>query len=133
MENNLSNAMLVAVFIDKEDLDICLQKISQKFKVVGNKIFILSISNEDDSEYVLTFNIETTNKENLVIEDIGKIIRIHRRKDTNTLYTINALNFINKEEKDETVWEKYRFSFLTVSNNALKVIKTKLFKIHIIQ
>ena len=136
MENNhqdskLLNAMLVAIFIDKEDLDICLQEIFKKFNVIGEKVFVLSVIDcNEDSEYILTFNIESSNKQKLAIDNIGKIIRIHRRKDTNTLYTINALNFINKENKENHFWEKYKFCFLTVSNNNLKVIKTKLFKIH---
>lgn len=134
MENNYKdeqNSMLVAIFVDIEDLDICLQALVSKFKIVGNKIFILSIVDDDD-EYVLTFNIETDNKENLLVENIGKVIRIHRRKETNTLYTINALNYVNKTNQ-EIDWNKYRFSFLTVSHNNLKVIKTKLLKIHTIQ
>lgn len=134
MENNYKdeqNSMLVAIFVDIEDLDICLQALVSKFKIVGNKIFILSIVDDDD-EYVLTFNIEIDNKENLLVENIGKVIRIHRRKETNTLYTINALNYVNKTNQ-EIDWNKYRFSFLTVSHNNLKVIKTKLLKIHTIQ
>ena len=133
MENNYKdeqNSMLVAIFVDIEDLDICLQALVNKFKIVGNKIFILSIV--DDDEYVLTFNIETDNKENLLVENIGKVIRIHRRKETNTLYTINALNYVNKTNQ-EIDWNKYKFSFLTVSHNNLKIIKTKLLKIHTIQ
>ena len=134
MENNYKdeqNSMLVAIFVDIEDLDICLQALVSKFKIVGNKIFILSIVDDDD-EYVLTFNIEIDNKENLLVENIGKVIRIHRRKETNTLYTINALNYVNKTNQ-EIDWNKYKFSFLTVSHNNLKVIKTKLLKIHTIQ
>lgn len=117
--------ILVALFVDKEDLDTALKSIKDKFNVQGNKIFILNQVDEED-ELILTFNIQLISdyKEDLNIDNIGKLIRIHRRKESLTLYTINALNYIGKES--EINWNLYRYSFLTVSSNVLKIIKTKI-------
>lgn len=118
--------ILVALFVEQEDLNLVLSEIKNKFNVQANKIFVLSQQDEEE-ELILTFNIELqeNQKQDLKIGDFGKLIRIHRHKLTNCLYTINALNFLIKEE-GEMNWEKYKFSFLTISNNHIKVIKTVL-------
>lgn len=118
--------ILVALFVEQEDIQKALNEIKAKFQIQGNKIFILNQIDEPE-ELILTFNIELPDnyKENLNITDFGKLIRIHRKKEFNCLYTINALNFIIKNE--ETLdWNKYKFCFLTISSNHIKVIKTKL-------
>lgn len=116
--------ILVALFVENENKDEAVQNIKNRFKVQNDKIFVLS-QEEEDSELIFTFNIEIADerKENLNLDDLGKLIRIHRKKETNTLYTINALNSILK---DNANWENYKYSFLTVSSGILKVIKTHL-------
>ena len=64
-------------------------------------------------------------------------ISIHRKKHTNTLYTINALNEIVSLLNDgvmdadfEVEWENYRNTLLVTDDEGLKKIKTKIFKIY---
>lgn len=117
--------ILVALFVEKERYDEALLAIKKKFKIQNDKLFILE-QEGDDEELIFTFNIEIEDgkREDLSLGDFGKLIRIHRKKETNTLYTINALNSIISSEKSD--WESYRYSFLTVSSGNLKAIKTHL-------
>ena len=61
---------------------------------------------------------------------------IHRKKETNTLYTINALNEAirkdNDGELDKTFsldWSQYQNSLLLTNDQGLNIVKTKLYKI----
>jgi hypothetical protein len=60
----------------------------------------------------------------------------HRKKETNTLYTINALNRLiiklNKGYLDKSYeidWNEYRNSMILTDGDGYKVMKTKLFRI----
>jgi len=61
---------------------------------------------------------------------------VHRKKETNTLYTINSLNALIRKENDGILdnkysvdWAKYANSLLVTSNNELKVLNTKVYQI----
>ena len=68
--------------------------------------------------------------------ETNSTISIHRKKHTNTLYTINAINELIKSANNGILdksfkinWENYRNQLLIGSLNGLKVVNTKLFKI----
>ena len=75
--------------------------------------------------------------ESIVDEVVESItIRIHRKKKTNTLYTINGLNkAIEKQHDGKTGkqykldWDEYQNSVLLTFGGALKAIRLKLDKI----
>jgi hypothetical protein len=61
---------------------------------------------------------------------------IHRKKETNTLYTINALNEAIREDNGGVLdksfsldWTKYQNSLLLTNDSGLNIIKTKLYQI----
>lgn len=61
---------------------------------------------------------------------------VHRKKETNTLYTINSLNALIRKENDGILdssysvdWTKYSNALLVTSNNELKVLNTKVYQI----
>lgn len=61
---------------------------------------------------------------------------VHRKKETNTLYTINSLNALIRKENDGILdnsysvdWTKYSNALLVTSNNDLKVLNTKVYQI----
>jgi hypothetical protein len=63
-------------------------------------------------------------------------ILVHRKKDSNTLYTINALNELIKnlnggvvDTKFPIEWQHYRNTILLTQHSELKQLKTKIFKI----
>ncbi len=110
-----------------EDL---LENIKTKFKIKYNKIFILK--NKNLSEYIFTYNVEGYN----VLNNIPNTILVHRKKESNTLYTINALNSlirsINNGMLDTSFiipWQSYRNCILLTEGGNLKKIDTKIYKI----
>ena len=87
---------------------------------------------EKPDSLICTYNVEKT-------EDFiqnSKTMAIHRKKETNTLYTINALNEAIREanngildKKFSLEWSKYRNSLLLTNDQGLNVVRTKLHKI----
>ena len=58
------------------------------------------------------------------------------RKETNTLFTVNSLNALIKQENGGILdtsyaidWSKYANQFLIASNNELRCLKTKVYQI----
>jgi hypothetical protein len=63
-------------------------------------------------------------------------ILLHRKKESNTLYTINALNALIKSLNNgildtnyRITWLDYKNSILLIQNNDLNIIQTKIHKI----
>ena len=86
------------------------------------------------------FNLIKTNKDasrTKVIEAYPQISsKLHRKKDSNTLYTINSLNALIRnlnggvlDNKYAINWDDYKNMLLLVDGDSYKVINTKLFKI----
>jgi len=76
-----------------------------------------------------TYNIDSTNK----IEIIPDTISLHRKKQTNTLYTINALNECIKicnngvlDTRFQLEWDNYRNSILVTNDEGLRRIDTSV-------
>lgn len=61
---------------------------------------------------------------------------VHRKKESNTMYTINALNRLIKDlnggvedKRYQVNWQNYRNSIILTDGNTYKVLETKLFRI----
>ncbi len=104
-----------------------------------DKVFILE--NVKDSNIVLfTFNLLDKNRMLKNLKEYGCLnsIALQRNKNTNTVYTIDALNvllenrrMITEENKKDIIidWSKYTNSLLLVSDDKINKIDTKLLKI----
>ena len=88
--DDMSNK-LFCTFSTEDTLDDVLTSIKQKYRIVYNKIFVLYSKSQD--EYICTYNVDFGN----VSTFLENTILVHRKKETNTLYTINALNTLIKE------------------------------------
>ena len=122
------NNKLFCTFTTLENLDNILNSITNKYNIMYNKIFVLYIKSKD--EY--TYNIDQGNVSDLP----DNTILVHRKKETNTLYTINALNELIKKLNNGVVdtkfpitWEHYKNSVLLTQHDELKQLKTKIYKI----
>ena len=78
-----------------------------------------------------TYNVEY--EDDHVSEDIPNTISLHRKKQSNTLYTINALNEVIRELNDGVLdkrfpipWEDYQNSLLLTNDAGLNKIPTKI-------
>jgi hypothetical protein len=123
---------LFCTFTAPEELDNTLNTLTTKYTILYSKIFVLeSLSTE---EYVCTYNIDTFNMEQQSV--LPNTILLHRKKESNTLYTINALNALIKslnggvlDTNYRITWLDYKNSILLVQSNDLNIIKTKIHRI----
>ncbi len=129
LNEDMSNK-LFCTFSTEETLDDVLTSIREKYRIVYNKIFVLY--SKSQNEYICTYNVDFGN----VSTFLDNTILVHRKKETNTLYTINALNTLIKELNDGKLdnsfkinWSDYRNCILLTKGPELKRINTKLFNI----
>ena len=121
---------LFCTFSTEEGLDDVLNNIQERYKIIYNKIFVLY--SKSQNEYMCTYNVDFGNVSNF----IENTILVHRKKETNTLYTINALNTLikslNEGQLDTSYrinWTDFRNCILLTKGPELKRINTKLYKI----
>ena len=100
--------------------------------IVFNKIYVFSNEN-DHHQLICTYNVEYDED---FMQGIPDTISLHRKKNTNTLYTINALNECIKNlnngvlNKDFTVpWENFSNMLLVTNSDGLNKINTRIYKI----
>ena len=127
--DDMSNK-LFCTFSTEDTLDDVLTSIREKYRIVYNKIFVLYSKSQD--EYICTYNVDFGN----VSTFLENTILVHRKKETNTLYTINALNTLIKELNGGVLdtsyrvnWSDYRNCILLTKGPELKRVNTKLYKI----
>jgi len=126
----LMNNRLFCTFTTLEDLDNLISNLSGRYSIMYNKMFALQVKSND--EYVVTYNVEQGN-----VNDIPEnTILVHRKKESNTLYTINALNELIKKLNGGVVdtkfpisWQHYRNCILLTQHNEIKQLNTKIYKI----
>ena len=124
------NNKLFCTFTSLDNLDVMIQDLSSSYSIMYNKMFVLHV--KSNNEYVITYNVDQGNLNNIP----ENTILVHRKKDTNTLYTINALNELIKRLNGGVVdtrykidWQHYKNCILLTQHNELKQLNTKIFKI----
>lgn len=121
---------LFCTFSTEDNLPTTLINIQNKYKILYSKIFVLYANSQD--EYMCTYNVDFGN----IGTFLDNTILVHRKKETNTLYTINALNTLIKslnngrlDSSFKVNWLDYRNSILLTKGPELKRVSTKLHKI----
>ena len=123
---------LLCTFTTKEELQTTLQLIRETSHIVYNYIYVLQ-NKGNLEELFVTYNIDTSIKPETPLSDT---ILVHRKKQSNTLYTINALNELVKEEnggvldKKFTIdWGKFKNSIIVTNVEGTKKISTRIFEV----
>ncbi len=123
------NNRLYCTFVEPNEIKEISEKIQSSYKVLFDKIFVLEST--DKEKIMLTYNIDMGNVEGEFA--VGNTILVHRKKQTNTLYTINALNELIKSlnngvlDKSFSIeWNNYRNCILLVQAEGFKKIDTKI-------
>ncbi len=121
---------LFCTFTPIDQLDTLISNITGKYTILYSKIFVLQIKGYN--EVVATYNVEQGN----INDIIENTILTHRKKISNTLYTINGLNELIKslnngreDSKFPIIWENYQNTILLTQQGILKQLQTKIFKI----
>ena len=126
-------SQLLCTFTTKKSLSEVVGNITNAYEIVFNKVYVLQ--NEDKpQELMCTYNVEVT--DNLDYNSIPNTISLHRKKHTNTLYTINALNEVIKNINNGVLdtnfpipWENFQNTILVSNNEGLNKINTRIFEI----
>lgn len=126
------NTQLLCTFTTKSELEAILQSIREKYTVVYNYIYILQ-NKSNLEELFVTYNIDMGRQPD---KPLGGTILIHRKKESNTLYTINALNELVKEENDGKLdkrfvldWDKFKNSIILTNISGTKRIQTRVYEV----
>ena len=126
-------SQLLCTFSTKKDIESTIATISSAYTIMFNKIYVLQ--NEDNTnELICTYNVDTQN--GVDYNAVSGTISLHRKKHSNTLYTINALNECIKNlnngvlDNDFVVpWENFRNMLMVTNSEGLNKINTRIFKI----
>lgn len=121
---------LLCTFVQKNQIEERIEEIRDDYVVLFGRIFILY--GQTTGGYMLTYSVDSSLMNGLPPSSIT----VHRKKETNTLYTINALNTLIKEVNNGVLdreyqvdWTQYRNNILLTKGPELRVIKTKLYDI----
>ena len=123
------NNKLYCTFTTLENVDNLIERIQTSYVILFNKIFVLK--SLDGEKIMLTYNVDMNNSSSESMVD--NTILVHRKKQTNTLYTINALNelikSLNNGVLDKTFaidWENYKNCILLIQTDGFNKIDTKI-------
>ena len=123
------NNRLYCTFTTNENVEEITEKVKSSYVILFNKIFVLE--SLDGQKVMLTYNVDMGNSSTSGI--IDNTILVHRKKQTNTLYTINALNELIKslnsgvlDKKFPIEWNNYKNCILLIQTEGFNKIDTKI-------
>ena len=123
------NNRLYCTFTTLNDYEEVTNTIQSSYVILFNKLFVLE--SLDGEKIMLTYNVDMNNS--AVNSMMDNTILVHRKKQTNTLYTINALNELIKslnngylDKKFPINWNDYRNCILLIQTEGFNKIDTKI-------
>ena len=126
----MARTNLLCTFAHRKDLTLIIDYVKQSYIIVEKKIFVFNDAEKPNDLYV-TYNVDPK-------EDYRKTqntILIHRKKDTNSLYTVNALNEIIKAVNNGVLdksfivdWNNYKNSLLLTNQDGYRRVSLELYK-----
>ncbi len=123
---------LLCTFTRQNNLQDVINIIIECNDILYDKIYIFSNQN-DTSQLICTYNVEYDDG---FQEGIIDTISLHRKKQTNTLYTINALNEVIRSKNNGVLdkkfmvdWTEFQNSLILTNETGLNIIPTKIFQI----
>ena len=126
----MTSNKLLCTFVPVDEIDPFIEELTSRYSIMYNKVFILNV--RDSEEYACTYNLEQPDINNIP----DNTISVHRKKESNTLYTINALNELIKSLNGGVVdtrfrvdWKHYRNTILLTTQGELRFLRTKIYEI----
>jgi len=112
-----------------------IQEIKGFYKVQDEGKFFVFSNTINPKEVFITYNINTLYENNSKTK-FENTISIHRKKQTNTLYTLNAMNKIIEDEnggvfdnKFSINWSLYQNSLIITNEISIRIIPIKILDI----
>ena len=123
---------LLCTFTRQTRLNETIDIIISCNEILYDKIYIFQ--NQDDlTQLICTYNIELVDNYE---ENIENTISLHRKKQSNTLYTINALNQVIRSKNNGILdkrfnvdWSEFQNTLLLTNEAGLNVVPTKIHQI----
>ena len=128
MADQHDTRQLLCTFSNSKDFKTIAEKIRKFYEVYSNRIFAF-IDVQNIKEVYLTYNVLNMKKD---AQKFPNTILIHRKKQTNTLYTLNAMNRLIEEENgraDKTYmvnWKLYENSLIITGDVSIRIIPLKI-------
>ena len=124
---------LLCTFTTKETYEKTAREIERAYEIIFDKIYVLQ--NEDNvDELICTYNVDLSKGADY--NDVKGTISLHRKKHSNTLYTINALNEVIAnlnngliDSKFIVPWENFKNTLMVTNSDGLNKISTRIYKI----
>ena len=123
---------LLCTFTDSQKYQSAIQGVQQTYTLIDNRIFVFA-NEKNLREIYLTFNIVKDFNNKLKYPGT---IGVHRKKQTNTLYTLNAMNKLIADENNgvfdknfQLSWDLYKDSIILTNQIGVKIVPLKLFNI----
>ena len=104
---------LLCTFAHRKDLDLIIDYISKSYTISEKRMFVFSNA-EKSSELYVTYNVEPDD-----YKKTPNTIMIHRKKETNTLYTVNALNAIIRKSNNGVLDKKFVINWQIYDNSLM--------------
>ena len=124
---------LLATFTTKTDLDKTIENIKGAYTIAFGKIYVLQ-NEKNINELICTYNVDL--EAGADYNDVKGTISLHRKKHSNTLYTINALNEVIANLNNGLVdskfivpWENFKNTLMVTNSDGLNKIPTRIYKI----
>lgn len=127
----MNQTQLLCTFISADKLDETIELIRNSYTLAFNNIYILE-NVHDVNQLILTYNVIVGSLKEQYSAPTSTI-SVHRKKQTNTIYTINALNALIASKNNGMIdkayridWNELQNSILVTAHGQLKIIKTKI-------
>ena len=122
---------LLCTFTRQTRLNETIDIIISCNEILYDKIYVFQ-NQQDLTQLICTYNVEFIDNYE---ENIENTISLHRKKQSNTLYTINALNQVIRSKNNGVLdkrfnvnWEEYQNTLLLTNETGLNVVPTKIFQ-----
>ena len=123
---------LLCTFTKRNKLNDAVDIIISCNDILYDKIYVFA-NQDDEHQLICTYNVEYSED---YIENVQDTISLHRKKQSNTLYTINALNEVIRSKNNGILdkkfiveWNDFRNTLLLTNDAGLFKIRTRIYSI----
>jgi hypothetical protein len=126
----VGNTQLLCTFAKIQTYSDEITALFKYYSILDGKVYVLQSGTVPDDVF-LTYNAEKNGS-----EFYPRTMSMHRKKEFNIIYSINALNELIRQENGGVVsrsyqinWQSYSNSLITAREGKVKITPTQLLKI----